>query len=148
MFCLFPSQGKKRKDTVCIVLADDTVEEPKIRINKVVRKNLRVRLADVISIHQVRAANLTLHGLHTDVSLEGNEEQHYFNDDDTRLLLEIVMKAPGSTPKNIICLSVLPECSRVFLVETNESLVMYGLKASQILADAPSVCSSLDCRPY
>ncbi len=43
----------KRKDTVCIVLADDTVDEPKIRINKVVRKNLRVRLADVISIHQV-----------------------------------------------------------------------------------------------
>jgi len=38
---------------VCIVLADDTVEEPKIRINKVVRKNLRVRLADVVSIHQV-----------------------------------------------------------------------------------------------
>lgn len=47
-------QGKKRKDTVCIVLADDTVEEPKIRINKVVRKNLRVRLADVVSIHQVQ----------------------------------------------------------------------------------------------
>ncbi len=39
---------------MCIVLADDTVDEPKIRINKVVRKNLRVRLADVISIHQVR----------------------------------------------------------------------------------------------
>ena len=38
---------------MCIVLADDTVDEPKIRINKVVRKNLRVRLADVISIHQV-----------------------------------------------------------------------------------------------
>ena len=27
-------QGKKRKDTVCIVLADDTVEEAKIRMNK------------------------------------------------------------------------------------------------------------------
>lgn len=45
-------KGKKRKDTVCIVLADDTVEESKIRINKVVRKNLRVRLADVVSVHQ------------------------------------------------------------------------------------------------
>lgn len=44
--------GKKRKDTVCIVLADDTVEENKIRMNKVVRKNLRVRLADVVSVHQ------------------------------------------------------------------------------------------------
>lgn len=29
------SQGKKRKDSVCIVLADDTVEEAKIRMNKV-----------------------------------------------------------------------------------------------------------------
>ena len=45
-------QGKKRKDTVCIVLADETVEESKIRMNKVVRKNLRVRLSDVVSIHQ------------------------------------------------------------------------------------------------
>ena len=46
-------QGKKRKDTVCIVLADDAVEEPKIKMNKTVRKNLRVRLGDVVSVHQV-----------------------------------------------------------------------------------------------
>jgi hypothetical protein len=46
-------QGKKRKDTVCIVLADETTEESKIRINKVVRKNLRVRLGDIVSVHQV-----------------------------------------------------------------------------------------------
>jgi transitional endoplasmic reticulum ATPase len=45
-------KGKKRKDTVCIVLADDTVEESKMRMNKVVRKNLRVRLGDVVSVHQ------------------------------------------------------------------------------------------------
>ena len=47
------TQGKKRKDTVCIVLADDAVEEPKIKMNKTVRKNLRVRLGDVVSVHQV-----------------------------------------------------------------------------------------------
>ena len=46
-------KGKKRKDTVCIVLADEFCEEGKIRMNKVVRKNLRVRLGDVVSIHQV-----------------------------------------------------------------------------------------------
>lgn len=46
------SQGKKRKDTICIALADDTCEEPKIRMNKVVRSNLRVRLGDVVSVHQ------------------------------------------------------------------------------------------------
>ncbi|EOA25136.1 hypothetical protein CARUB_v10018445mg [Capsella rubella] len=45
-------KGKKRKDTVCIALADDTCDEPKIRMNKVVRSNLRVRLGDVISVHQ------------------------------------------------------------------------------------------------
>ncbi|MCO5562995.1 hypothetical protein L7F22_016631 [Adiantum nelumboides] len=45
-------EGKKRKDTIAIVLADDTYDEHKIRMNKVVRANLRVRLGDVISIHQ------------------------------------------------------------------------------------------------
>ena len=39
---------------MCIVLADDSVEEARIRINKVVRKNLRVRLGDIVSVHQVR----------------------------------------------------------------------------------------------
>jgi hypothetical protein len=47
-------KGKKRKDTVCIVLADDTCDEGKIRMNKVVRKNLRIRLGDVVSVHQAR----------------------------------------------------------------------------------------------
>ena len=55
---VFLTQGKKRKDTVCIVLVDDTVEEARIRINKVVRKNLRVRLGDVVSVHQVSKALL------------------------------------------------------------------------------------------
>ena len=56
--CCCCSQGKKRKDTVCIVLADDTVEEAKIRMNKTVRKNLRVRLGDVVSVHQASANEL------------------------------------------------------------------------------------------
>ncbi len=44
-------KGKRRKDTVCIVLADETCEEGKIRVNKVVRNNLRVRLSDIVSVH-------------------------------------------------------------------------------------------------
>merc|ERR1719428_2325224 len=44
-------KGKKRKDTVCIVLADDGLEDSKMRLNKVVRKNLRVRLGDIVSVH-------------------------------------------------------------------------------------------------
>jgi len=43
-------KGKKRKETVCIVLADDTVANDKVRMNRVVRNNLRVRLGDVVSI--------------------------------------------------------------------------------------------------
>ena len=39
-------KGKKGKDTICIVLSDDTMEDGHIRMNKVVRKNLRVRLGD------------------------------------------------------------------------------------------------------
>ena len=44
-------KGKKRKDTVLIVLADNSCEEGKARINKVVRNNLRVRLGDIIAVH-------------------------------------------------------------------------------------------------
>ncbi len=46
---------------MCIVLSDDTVDEAKIRINKVVRKNLRVRLGDIISVHQVSLPPSPLH---------------------------------------------------------------------------------------
>ncbi len=33
---------------VCIVLSDDTVASEKIRMNRVVRQNLRVRLGDIV----------------------------------------------------------------------------------------------------
>ena len=36
-------KGKRRKDTVCIVLADETCDLGKVRMNKCVRKNLKVR---------------------------------------------------------------------------------------------------------
>lgn len=42
-------KGKKRHETVCVALPGK-VEEGKIQINKVVRKNLRVRLGDIVSI--------------------------------------------------------------------------------------------------
>eukprot|EP00245_Coleochaete_scutata_P001619 TRINITY_DN119_c0_g1_i1.p1 TRINITY_DN119_c0_g1~~TRINITY_DN119_c0_g1_i1.p1 ORF type:complete len:815 (+),score=241.94 TRINITY_DN119_c0_g1_i1:197-2641(+) len=66
-------KGKKRKDTVCIVLADDTVEEAKIRMNKVVRTNLRVRLGDVVSVHQCADVKYgkRIHVLPIDDTIEG-----------------------------------------------------------------------------
>lgn len=47
-------KGKKRRDTVCIALSvedGDTLTDDKIRMNKVVRNNLRVRFGDMVSIH-------------------------------------------------------------------------------------------------
>lgn len=43
-------KGKKGRDTVCIVLADETCDDSNVRMNKVVRKNLRVRLSDVVTV--------------------------------------------------------------------------------------------------
>ncbi|CAL9018089.1 unnamed protein product [Prunus brigantina] len=66
-------KGKKRKDTVCIVVADDKCEEPKIRMNKIVRSNLRVRLGDVVSVYQcadVKYGN-RVHVLPVDDSIQG-----------------------------------------------------------------------------
>jgi len=44
-------RGKKRKDTVLIVLSDDELDEGSARINRVVRHNLRVKHGDIITIH-------------------------------------------------------------------------------------------------
>ena len=44
-------KGKRRKDTICLVLSGDDCEVGKIQMNKVVRKNLGVRPGDVVSIH-------------------------------------------------------------------------------------------------
>src|SRR5689334_11677720 len=44
-------KGKKRKETIAIALPDDGgLTDEKIRMNKVVRRNLRVRLGDIVSI--------------------------------------------------------------------------------------------------
>jgi len=44
-------KGKKRRETVCIALADDSCPNEKILMNRVVRNNLRIRLGDVVSVH-------------------------------------------------------------------------------------------------
>ncbi|CAN6852377.1 unnamed protein product [Brassica oleracea] len=60
-------------DTVCIALADDTCDEPKIMVNKVVRSNLRARFGDVISIHQCPDVKYSrrVHILPLDDTIEG-----------------------------------------------------------------------------
>jgi transitional endoplasmic reticulum ATPase len=66
-------KGKKRKDTVCIALVDETCEEGKVRLNKVVRHNLRVRLGDVVSLHSCPDVKYgkRIHVLPMDDTIEG-----------------------------------------------------------------------------
>jgi transitional endoplasmic reticulum ATPase len=66
-------KGKKRRDTVLIVLSDDDMEPSKIRINKVVRQNLRLRLGDVVSIHACTDIKYgtRIHVLPIDDTIEG-----------------------------------------------------------------------------
>lgn len=44
-------RGKKRKDTVLVVLGDDELDDGSCRLNRVVRHNLRVKHGDVVTIH-------------------------------------------------------------------------------------------------
>ena len=66
-------KGKRRKDTVCIVLAVEQLEVQRIRLNKVVRKNLKVRLGDIISVHACSDVpyGKRVHVLPMDDSIEG-----------------------------------------------------------------------------
>ncbi|KDE09634.1 transitional endoplasmic reticulum ATPase [Microbotryum lychnidis-dioicae p1A1 Lamole] len=66
-------RGKKRKDTVLIVLSSDDVEEGKIHINKVARNNLRVKLGDIASVHACHDIKYgkRIHVLPFDDSIEG-----------------------------------------------------------------------------
>ena len=43
-------KGKRRKETVCIILSEEGLSDEKIRINRIVRNNLRVRLGDIVRL--------------------------------------------------------------------------------------------------
>lgn len=65
--------GKKRHDTICIVLSDDDCDAGKIKMNKVVRKNLRLRLGDMCIIKQCPDVKYgkRIHVLPIDDTIEG-----------------------------------------------------------------------------
>jgi len=65
--------GKKRRDTVLTCLSSDDVEEGRIQMNKVARNNLRVKLGDLVNVHQcldIRYGK-RMHILPFDDSIEG-----------------------------------------------------------------------------
>uniref|UniRef100_A0A7S2TSP1 Cell division cycle protein 48 n=1 Tax=Lotharella oceanica TaxID=641309 RepID=A0A7S2TSP1_9EUKA len=45
--------GKRRSDTVCIAISDEDTDDNKIRMNKVVRTNLRVKLGDIVTVQSI-----------------------------------------------------------------------------------------------
>jgi len=45
-------KGKRRKDTVCIIMADDNCDNEKIKMNSIVRNNLHVKIGDIVTVHQ------------------------------------------------------------------------------------------------
>ncbi|CAD6209506.1 unnamed protein product [Miscanthus lutarioriparius] len=66
-------KGKRRRDTVCIAMADEGCGEHALGINRSVRSNLRVRLGDVVSVHPCRDAafGAKVHVLPLDDTVEG-----------------------------------------------------------------------------
>lgn len=66
-------RGKKRKDTVLIVLSEDFVPEGKIQLNKVARNNLRVKLGDLVHLSALTEIKYgkRVHVLPFDDSVEG-----------------------------------------------------------------------------
>jgi len=67
-------KGKKGKDTICIVLSDPNItDDATICMNKVVRKNLRVRLSDLVTVSPIEDVpyGKRVHILPLDDTIEG-----------------------------------------------------------------------------
>ncbi len=47
-------KGNKRKETIAMVFADNTLKDNEIRMNKVIRKNIRVRLSGKLTYYAYR----------------------------------------------------------------------------------------------
>jgi transitional endoplasmic reticulum ATPase len=65
--------GKKRRKTVCIVIADETYSNEKIRMNRCARNNLGVRIGDVVSIQDCTEVKFgrRIHVLPIDDTIDG-----------------------------------------------------------------------------
>lgn len=66
-------KGKKRRETVCIALADESIPNEKLCINRCVRNNLRIRLGDVVSVQACPSVKYgkRIHVLPIDDTIEG-----------------------------------------------------------------------------
>ena len=66
-------KGKRRRESVCIVLPDDTMDDDKIRMNGVVRNNLCVKIGYVLSFNKIDVeSGKRIHVQPIDDKLEGS----------------------------------------------------------------------------
>lgn len=66
-------KGKKRRESVCIALMDENCPNEKMRMNRCIRNNLRVRLGDVVSLLPCNSIQYgrRIHILPIDDTIEG-----------------------------------------------------------------------------
>merc|ERR1719478_1908280 len=66
-------KGKKSRETICICLADENCDDNNVLMNKVVRKNLRIRLGDVVTVNACQDVpyGKRVHVLPLDDTIEG-----------------------------------------------------------------------------
>ena len=66
-------KGKKSRETICICLADENCDDNNVLMNKVVRKNLRIRLGDVVTVTACQDVpyGKRIHVLPLDDTIEG-----------------------------------------------------------------------------
>ncbi|PSN49355.1 Transitional endoplasmic reticulum ATPase [Blattella germanica] len=125
-------KGKRRKETEWIVLLDDTCPDEKIRMNRVVRNNLRVRLSDVVSVQLCPDVKYgkRIHVLPIDEVLTGNILEEYLKpycivapDTVIRFLTKPFKREEREEELNALCLPGIYEPTGVNLPR---GILLYG----------------------
>lgn len=110
-------KGKKRRDTVCIALLDETCPNDRIRLNRCVRTNLRVRIGDVVTIAPCPEIQYgkRVHVLPIDDSVEGLSG-NLFKAIGVKPPRGILLYGPPGTGKTLIARAVANETGSFFFL--------------------------------
>jgi transitional endoplasmic reticulum ATPase len=66
-------KAKKRRDTICILMEDDSCDKEKVKMNEIIKKNLGVNIDDTVTLHQITDLKfgLRIHVLPFEDSIQG-----------------------------------------------------------------------------
>ncbi|KAL7718631.1 Cell division control protein 48 [Entamoeba marina] len=66
-------KGKRRRETICVVLPDEEIEGGRVRLHRMARYNIRVKLGDVVGLHPIENVPYAerIHVLPIDDTVEG-----------------------------------------------------------------------------